>query len=232
MKKLALALLVLFTLNISAQKTFIDQPYIETSATIDTLIIPDRIHLNILLSEKDTKGKISLEELESKMIKKLAAIGIDTKKQLSITDLSTNFRKYFLKQQDVQKTKFYSLLIYDAQTAGKVALELEKENISNVSIDKLEYSLIEKLKLELKTLAIQKAKQNAIFLTKSTNQKVGALLFISDMQPIYNTMVGQTSAIRIRGISSISGSQTYEMPDIEFEKIKVTSSVNVKYKLD
>jgi len=232
MKNLCLTLLLLITANVFSQKTFIDQPYIDTSATIDTLITPDRIYLNILLSEKDTKGKISLEELESKMISKLSAIGIDTKKQLSLTDLSSNFRKYFLKRQDIQKTKLYSLLVYDAKTVGKVALELEQENISNVSIDKLEYSLIEKLKLELKTLAIQKAEQNAIALIKSTNQKVGSLIFISDMQPIYTGLAGSAAGIRIRGSSSVSGYESYEMPDVEFEKIKVTSSVNVKYKLE
>ncbi|MFT7250898.1 MAG: lysozyme, partial [Flavobacterium sp.] len=41
-------------------KNFIDLPYIETSAKVDTLVVPDKIYLNIMITEKDTKGKISV----------------------------------------------------------------------------------------------------------------------------------------------------------------------------
>ena len=77
-------------------KNFIDLPYIETSASIDTMVVPDRIYLMIILSEKDTKGKISVEELEQKMINKLINIGVDLNKQLEISDLSSNYKKYIL----------------------------------------------------------------------------------------------------------------------------------------
>ena len=50
----------------SQEKNFIDLPYLETSAKCDTLVTPDRIFLKIVISEKDTKGKISVEELETR----------------------------------------------------------------------------------------------------------------------------------------------------------------------
>ena len=59
MKKITLLLLLIITTkSISQTKTFIDLPYIETSAKVDTLVIPDRIYLNISITEKDSKGKI------------------------------------------------------------------------------------------------------------------------------------------------------------------------------
>jgi len=70
-------LLILFLLAVNktfAQKNYIDQPFVETSAKVDTLVIPDRIYLTIIISEKDTKGKTSVEELESKMVNKLNSI--------------------------------------------------------------------------------------------------------------------------------------------------------------
>ena len=59
MKKLVLNLLVLlFSQPFLAQnKNFIDQPYLETRVSVDTLVSPDQIYMSILVSEKDTKGK-------------------------------------------------------------------------------------------------------------------------------------------------------------------------------
>ncbi len=139
-------------------KNFIDQPYIETIATVDTLVIPDRIYLSILISESDTKGRQTVEELEESMATKLKGIGIDLDKQLSLSDLSSNFEKYFLRKQDILKTKSYELLVYDATSAGQVIYEMENIGISNVDIEKTEYSKIVDLKLKLKSSAAKKQK--------------------------------------------------------------------------
>ena len=95
-KNILLAIIMAYSfVGFSQSKNFIDQPYIETNAQVDTLITPDRIFLNILVMEQDTKGKTSVEELESKMETTLKKLGIDTKKNLTLNDLATNFKKYF-----------------------------------------------------------------------------------------------------------------------------------------
>ena len=48
-------------------------------------------------NEKDTKDKKSIEELEILMEERLKSIGIDIKKQLTLNDLASNFKKYFLR---------------------------------------------------------------------------------------------------------------------------------------
>jgi len=51
-----LALFLVLTSNVIAQsKNFLDVPYLETSAKVDTLVAPDKIFLNITIREKDTK---------------------------------------------------------------------------------------------------------------------------------------------------------------------------------
>ena len=145
MKKIVLRSLVIFLLitgfkNYGQNKNFIDQPYLETTARVDTLVIPDRIYLSIRITEADTKGKTSVEKLENKMADKLESLGIDIEKQLTLSDLASNFKKYFLRKTDVQKDKEYSLLVYDAVMAGKVILGLESIGISNVNLTKTEYS--------------------------------------------------------------------------------------------
>jgi hypothetical protein len=231
---LIIGLIAISNTVFSQTKNFIDLPYIETSAKVDTLVMPDRVYLTIILAEKDTKGKISVEELEEKMINRLTSIGIDLSKQLTVSDLSSNLKKYFLKQKDVLKAKSYSLLVYDAKTAMKVIVELEKDDISNISLEKTEYSDIENLKLQLKTKAILKAKENALVMANPLNQQVGKAIFISDSGKYSDdyTLQGHLAGVMVRGYSSVKKQSTLEDVDIEFHKIKVEMEINIKFQLD
>lgn len=235
MKKIiTLILLIIVTKSISQTKTFIDLPYIETSAKVDTLVIPDRIYLNISITEKDTKGKVSVEELESKMNEKFKSMGINVETQLSLNDLASNYKKYFLKQQDILKNKNYTLLLYDAKISGKVLIALEEMEISNVVLEKTEYSKEDEMILILKNKAIERAKNQAIAMTKPLNQKVGNAIYISDLKDdIGRRLSGSVAGVTIRGSKSLSYSSSEFIPaDIEFAKIKIETELNVKFKLE
>ena len=233
MKKLIITVLIIVisVYGYSQTKNFIDQPYLETTAKVDTLVTPDRIYLSILITEKDTKGKISVEELENRMAEKLKSIGIDPDKQLTLSDLSSNFKKYFLKQQDVLKSKAYSLVVYDALTAGKVIAGLEEINISNVELEKTEYSKIEELKLNLKSKAVEKAKAQAEAMVVPLKQKLGAAIYISDDNTqVINMLRGKVSGVQIRYNSK--DKNEFNPLAIEFEKIDVVGEVTVRFKIE
>ncbi len=234
MKKITIfILLIITTKSISQTKTFIDLPYIETSAKVDTLVIPDRIYLNISITEKDTKGKVSVEELESKMNEKFKSMGINVETQLSLNDLSSNYKKYFFKQQDILKNKNYTLVLYDAKVSGKVLIALEQIEISNVVIEKTEYSKSEQMLLILKTKATEKAKSQAIAMTKPLNQKVGNAIFISDLNnSVIRMLSGSVAGVTIRGSKSLSEKNEFVPADIEFAKIKIETELNAKFKLE
>ncbi len=232
MKKLILIFLTFIGLTTAGAQTknFIDQPYIETNAKVDTSVTPDKIWLSITITEKDTKGKISVEKQENQMAKVLESLGVDIKKQLKLTDLSSNFKKYFLRSRDVLKSKSYSLVVYDALTAGKVIQGLEKKEIANVELEKVEYSDLKDLKLKLKSKAVLQAKKNAEAMVKPLGQKVGSAIYISD---------GSTYSINYaKGRSRMQVSYAAApVPDeqpiaVDFEKIKVVSQVSVKFKLE
>ena len=224
-----LLLLLASFIGFCQTKNFIDLPYLETSAKVDTLVTPDRIYLSILITEKDTKGKTSVEELENKMAVALKKLNINLDKQLTLSDLSSNFKKYFLKQQDVLKSKAYNLLVYDAVTAGKVILALEEIEISNVNLEKTEYSKMEELKITLKSKAVQKAKANAIAMVMPLKQNIGNAIFITDLGNMFYQQQ-DLAGIRIRGMSKVN--EEFQPIDIEFEKIKVESEVKVTFKIE
>ncbi len=206
-------------------KNFIDQPYLETTARVDTLVIPDRIYLSILITEEDTKGKTSVEKLENKMADKLKSLGIDIEEQLTLADLGSNFKKYFLRKVDVQKDKEYSLLVYDALTAGKVIMGLETIGVSNINLTKTEYSKLEKLKIDLRQRAVGAAKTQAEAMVIPLDQKLGHALFISDL----NTGVQNRMDERMVRVQMSKEADEDQPIEIEFEKIKIASTVNVKF---
>lgn len=233
MKNLGLLIIIGFlTLQSYSQtKNFIDQPFLETIAEIDTLVTPDKIHLVIMLNEEDNRNRKSTEELEASMLRVLKSLKIDLKKNLSVLDYSSDFKKYFLSGQKILKTKMYSLIVNDAQTVGKVMAGLEREEISNVSITKTEYSKSDQLLLDLKSKAILKAKQNSEKMVEPLNQKVGKAIYISDLETesITSQLQGKVAGVQIRGYSSIYGSRAQEDIVIDFEKMKFSSKVKVKF---
>jgi uncharacterized protein len=213
----------------SQTKTFIDQPYVEVSGNADTLIIPNQIFIRIIISEKDTRDKISVEELENKMINMLKSLRIQTELDLTTSDMLSNYKFYILKQKDVLKSKEYILKVTDAQTASNVFMKLEDIGISNSSIDRVDHTDLEKIRNICRTKAVENAKAKAVSMTKSLMQTIGNAIHISDTDPnISNQLQGRATGIMIRGMSSYD-KQKYEAPKIEFEKIKVQSTINVKF---
>lgn len=225
---LASLLLTFFAAN-SQTKNFIDQPYIEVNGSADTLVTPNEIYIRILLSEKDTRDRVSIEELEQKMVSALKGLGLDTEKDLTTSDMTSNFKFYLLKSKDVIKTKIYTLKVTDAVTASKVFMKLEEIGISNTSIERVDHSDLDNLKNKMRTKAIADAKERAIALTKPLNQTIGVAIHIVDTDNISQQLQGRVAGIQIRGITSIQNDGYNNLPKIEFEKIKVTASINAKF---
>ena len=229
MKSIVYIVLLVLPFHISAQsKNFLDIPYLETSARVDTLVTPDKIYLNITIQEKDSKGRKSVEEQENKMAQRLKGLGIDIDKQLTIKDLASNYKKYFLRSKEVLKSKQYSLLVYDGLMAGKVMAALEELDIANTYLEKTEYSKMDELELELKSRAVKKAKKKADALTKPLGQKVGMAIHIVDNSQPYYPRYNQPR-MEMKAMSMDMAES--EPLDIDFEKIRVESMVNVKFQL-
>lgn len=223
-----LLLFLLNTLNIQAQqKNFLDRSYLETSAKVDTLVVPDRIYLQIVLQESDTKGRISVEELEERMAKALERLGIDLKKQLAVSDISSDFMKYFLRGKEVLKDKSYELLLYTAKDVGQVVGELEKLGIANVSLSRTEYSDEDGLELALKKLAVEKARTKAKLMVETLGQELGKAIHISDGGFFVRSQAQPEYAIRT--MASADAEMSFGGIDSDFQRIRMEAQVQVKF---
>jgi uncharacterized protein YggE len=219
----------IFTGLTAQERNFIDQPYLETNIRVDTMVVPDRIYLNILISEEDTKGRVSVEQLENRMASRLKSLGIDLEKQLVLTDLTSNFREYLLRKTDVQKTKSYVLLVYSGLSAGQAIKELEGIGISNISLGKTEFSGIEALKIALRKQAVRKAKAQAEAMLEPLGQSLGKALYISDLNTDYVGFQGKAAGVAVRGYAMEAADEPL---DLDFEKLSVEANLNIKFAIN
>jgi uncharacterized protein YggE len=168
------------------------------------------------------------------MIDKLRALNVDIEKNLSVHDISSNFKNYWIGKNDIFTTKEYQVLVNDATTAGKIFRELETVNISNITVDRISHSEIEKFRQEVKIEAVKAAKVKAIFLAGAIDQKIGKAIHIQevgDFKPMNGYMPELSNTIMIRGNSSLYESKDKE-PIIEFGKINLQYEIEAKFKLE
>ena len=236
MKKNFLIFVMFFVWNLfSAQRDFLDQPYIEVSASVDTLVVPDRIYVSITLNEADSKNKKSVEEQEKQLETILKKLKINTDKDLSVLDYSSNFKKYFLKGQNILKTKKYSLLVRDAYTLANVIISLEEAGISNTEVEKVEYSKYKELLLELRSEAVKRSRITADKLVKPLNQKAGKALYISDMNyrgmGDYEVQAQMDYSPEPRTYKKEGASEEF-LRKLDIKKMKFSVVVRVNYQLD
>lgn len=213
-------------------KNFIDQPYLEVSGGADTLVTPNEIFIKIVLGEKDTKDKISLEDLELKMVNALIALGIDVEKNLSTRDMASNYKTYLFRKKDILKSKDFILKVPDATMAGKVFVSLEELSISNASIDRVDHTDMDKLKNRMRSKSVENGLERALALTIPLNQKIGAAIHIEDERAQGIGLDGQMlSEIVVTGYSKRSYTSK-ELPTIEFEKIEIKINTRIKFILN
>ncbi len=179
-----------------------------------------------MLSEKD-KGKKSLETLEKEMVAILKKLGIDVRKDLLIKDLSSDFKSYFLKRTAIQTEKEYQLCLHGTEKIGTLIVELEKAGISNISVDRVDHSQLEKFRREVKINAVKEAKEKADAFAEAVGQQAGRALYISESGGGYYPRLNAVANVSFKS----AGAMDEAAPVLDFEKIPLKHSVLVRFEL-
>lgn len=233
MKKLLLTIAVLFagiSFTSAQSKDFIDQNYIEITGRAEMEVAPDEIYLNITINEKDNKGKISVEQQEKDMFRRLTAIGIDIEKDLTVQDMASDLKTYLLKKNAVMTTKSFQLKINSTEMLSKVFQTLGEAGIADVSIAKTAISNIQELRKEARIQAAKAAQENAASLAEAVGRKLGKALYIQDSgyTPRYYT----SNIALAKSTVMADGAVEEAMPSLEFEKIRIEMSVLIRFALE
>ena len=74
-------------LNGRAQQIQNDRPYIEVNGIAEKEVIPDMIYINIVIEERFSGGKVTIEDQEKQLKEALQSLGIDSNEKYRIKAL-------------------------------------------------------------------------------------------------------------------------------------------------
>ena len=202
--------------------------YIQVNGRAEREIAPDEFYLQIVINERDSKGKVSVESQQRDMIAALKRLGVNVEKQLKVANLSSEF---FKKNTSVATAK-YQLQLGSSAEVGKVWQALDGLGISNVSILKVSHSQLERYKSEVRVEAMRNAKQNAATLAEAIGQTIGKCFYVydsnNDVMPVfYNNMAVMRSAKAFDAAEAAA-----EEEPLDFKTIKLQYSVQAKFVLE
>lgn len=221
---------VLCAMTAAAQTKEAYPSYIQVNGHAEREVTPDEFYLSIVLDERDSKGKISVENQRREMVSELKRLGVDVEKQLKMANLSSEF---FRKKSSVAQAK-YQLKLNSAIEVAKVWQALDALNISNVSIQKVTHSKLAQFKSEIRVEAIRNARENARTLAEAIDQQIGPCFYIydanSDVLPRYYDNSVMVRSMMMKDAVGIE--EVVEEEVVEFKNIKIEYNVQTKFVLE
>ncbi|MFN4915039.1 MAG: SIMPL domain-containing protein [Sphingomonadales bacterium] len=230
MKNIILSAALLFAAALTAQNpaTGEEKPYIEVNGNGEMEVTPDEIFVAITILERSTNKKtISVEEQEQNLKNALKNLKVDLK-NLSLAGADADLVRIEWRKKGVITQKQYSLKLGNATILGQVFTELDKLEITDAYVSHVQHSKIDSLRKVVKIMAIKSAKNKADYLLAAIGEKTGKALIVRENDPYYPQPVWTMANARMDKMESTSSNETYTDP-IDFKKIKVTSSIYVKF---
>jgi len=233
---MAFLLTTIFTFGQTNTSKTEEQPYIEVTGTAEQEVIPDEIYIGIVIREKYvSKVKVTIEEQEEKLKNAVKSLGIDLT-NLFLSDANADYVKVYWWTKDVLTKKNYTLKVSDATTVGKVFKELEKLEITNANISRVNHSKLDSLRKAVKILAIKAAKDKADYLLTAIGEQTGKPLVIKENEILPNRTL---ASVNVRGSRSsetgyyVDGMkmESDDNNEIQFQKIKIQTSIYVKFSI-
>lgn len=231
MKKsmILLAAMILFAGSAVAQQQEAFPSYVEVTGVAEKEVAPNEIYLAITINERDSKGKISVDEQQREMLAALKKLGVKPDEQLKMLDLTSS---YFKRGNALARAQ-YELKLSSAVEVARVWRALDELGISQVTVSRATHTDIELFKAETRTEAMRAARDNARALAEAIDQQIGKCFWIAD----YSSPVRTTFAvanIKARGVmeDSISFDEAVEEEGLEFQTIKLQHRVQAKFVLE
>lgn len=232
MKRLLILFAALSVLPLSAQEREAFPSYIQVMGRAEREVVPDEFYLSIVINEKDSKGRVSVESQRKEMIAALRKTGVDIEKQLKLSNLSSEF---FKKKSSVATVK-YQLKLTSAEELSRVWQVLDGQGISNVSIVKVGVSDIDRITAEVRREAMQNARQTAVTLAEAVGQRIGPCFYVwdsnNDIMPRYynNALMARSAARSYDAVAESDGADADDA-SVDFRNIKLEYSVQAKFVL-
>lgn len=231
MKKLIFAALAaLVVLPALAQEPEQYPSYVQVNGRAEKEVVPDEFYLQIIINERDSKGRISIESQQRDMVAALKKSGIATDRQLTVSNVSSS---YFRKNTSLASAK-YQLKLNSAAQLSAAWQALTDLGISDLSLLKVGRSDLESLKQEVRKAAIVNARNCAEELAGAIGQQVGKCFNIVDYNnDITPAFYNNSMVFRAKGaLMDAETAAADEEEALDFKTIKLSYNVQAKFILE
>lgn len=229
MKKLiAMAVVALMALPAAAQMQEAYPSYIQVTGRAEKELTPDEFYLQIVINERDSKGKISVESQQRDMVAALRKLEVDVEKQLKMANLSSEF---FKKNTSVAMAK-YQLQLGSSGEVAKVWQALDGLGISNISILKVTHSQLDKYKQEVRLEAMRNARESAQEMAGAIGQTIGKCFYIYDSNSNVLPVMYDNAVLMRSAKATADAESAAEEDPLEFKTIKLEYGVQAKFVLE
>ncbi|MEO8413318.1 MAG: SIMPL domain-containing protein [Ginsengibacter sp.] len=243
MKKISLPLMafIIICLSTNAQNRVVQNPYpktINVTGSAEMEVIPDEIYVQVDLREYKKKGneKVALESIRTGFLSACRAAGIPDSMIGIASYAGTNYNNGFWRRKkdpDLLAGISYQVQFSDSKKMDDLVERLDDDATTNFQIVKVSHSKIEQFKRQLKTEAIKKAREKALYLTGAISEELGEAVTIND--PIeegnYNVLLNNVSNFSLKEMKRPDMEGSDQNAAIDFKKIKLKYEIGVVFAL-
>ena len=227
-----IATLLMFAAPTDSTAQTTTEAYIDINTTVEREVTPNELYLQITISEKDYKGKKSLEEMQEAMIGALKINRIDIPECLTLNYMGSEVGyKTFSKSIKSQTEATYMLRLNDVATMQSVIASLEERQISDIELVRTRFTGEKELKAEMGIEAMRLAKEEAQMLAGAIGQEAGKALTISYWMNSGQTQPRLYKARMANAVEDAAVEHPVGEPMISIGKNTYRFTVNVRFEL-
>lgn len=219
---------VLMALGVQAQSEQAFPSFVEVSSSAYREVAPNMVYLSITINERESKGRITVEEQERDMVAALKKLGIDTKTDLRVSDLSSSQ----LKRSQAVKTKSYQLKMTDVALVGSVYIALNEIGITTINIENVINTNKDSIEDELRVEAMRNARANAKLMAEAIDQTIGKAFYIHTYDVSVSTVRNEMDGVVVTAFGATKRADAPEPVITELRKIRISVQVRAKFVLE
>ncbi|MFI3303215.1 MAG: SIMPL domain-containing protein [Rikenellaceae bacterium] len=217
MKRFFLVVAAVATFGVATAQQNMTQTYIEVVGESRVEVEADSFTIAIEIDEGVISSRSSVSKVESMMTSTLRGLGIDTKEDLKVSDLSSVIGR----RSDALQSVNYELKVGSAEMVSKVIDALDGLGIKRVNLVSYENTQIETHIAEARKRAVDDAKLKAQQLSDALGQGVGPCVQLIDNGGYYRGGAPQL----MRANSMVAES-------IEFRMIEIPYQITARFYLE
>ena len=205
----------------------LEPPFIEVTGTASKEVVPDKIYISIILSDKVVDHKqYTIDLQEQKLRNALVKSKIDPA-NLSLADAGSEIIKDKKREIGFKLTKEFVLQVKNSDEVTSVFKELYAINIKESSILKTEHSKIDSLRKEVRIAAIKAAKAKAEYLAAAIDEQIGKPVEIREQEdiPYYRENTSNST------LNSRPNEASDKAVETNFKKFTIKFSYYIKYSI-